>query len=182
MKRLSCIAALVLVALSILAAQTTAPLTDEQKTKVNAYLKQYSALGADPVVVKAVKDFNAAPPPEASGMTQEKWDSLTVLSAEVRAFAKNALAEYLKTKRGPEVAELFVSGANGTKAAFFGKTSSWSHKGKPKHDTPMAGKTWVGAPELDQSSGKVTVQVSFPVLDGGKPIGSIVVGLEVSKL
>ena len=39
------------------------------------------------------------------------------------------------------------------KAAFFGKTSSWIHKGKPKHDLPMSGKTWTGAPELDQSSG-----------------------------
>jgi hypothetical protein len=182
MKKLASAAALAFLAIHVLAAQATAPLTDQQKAKVDQYLKIYSALGTDPVVVKAVKDFNAAPPPEAKGMTQEKWDSLTVLSPEVRAFAKNALAEYLKTKRGPEVAELFVSGSDGTKAAFFGKTTSWSHKGKPKHDVPMSGKTWVGAPELDQSSGKVTVQVSFPVLDGGKPIGSIVVGLEISKL
>jgi hypothetical protein len=182
MKKTLCAILILAFALAALAAQAVAPLTDEQKAKVNASLKDFSVLGTDPVVVKAVKDFNAAPPPEAVGMTQEKWDGLSALAPEVRAFAKNALAEYLKTKRQPVVAELFVSGANGTKAAFFGKTTSWSHKGKPKHDFPLTGKTWVGAPELDQSSGKVTVQVSFPVLDGTKPIGSIVVGLEVSKL
>jgi hypothetical protein len=182
MKKLFWVVALLAATFAALSAQTTAPLTDGQKAKVNAYLKEYSALGVDPTVVKAVKDFNAAPPQETVGMTQEKWDALSVLSPEVRAFAKNPLAEYLKTKRGAEVAELFVSGANGTKVAFFGKTTNWSHKGKPKHDVPMTGKTWIGAPELDQSSGKVTVQVSFPVVDGAKPIGSIVVGLEISKL
>jgi hypothetical protein len=181
MKKLICALILAAFAAAALCAQASG-LTADQKAKVDAYLAQNKSLGVDPTVVKAVKDFNAAPPPEAQGMTQAKWDGLSVLSPEVRAFAKNALAEYLKSKRTDAVAELFVSGANGTKVAFFAKTTSWNHGGKPKHDVPMSGKTWIGAPELDQSSGKVTVQVSFPVLDGSKPIGSIVVGLELTKL
>lgn len=180
MKRLSCLFLLAILASTAMFAQAT--LTADQKTKVDSFLNQYKALGTDATVVKAVKDFNASPPPEAQGMTQAKWDALSVLSPEVRAFAKNTLAEYLKTKRADVVAELFVSGANGTKVAFFAKSTNWSHAGKPKHDVPMSGKTWIGAPELDQSSGKTTVQVSFPVLDGGKPIGSVVVGLEIAKL
>jgi len=158
------------------------PLTAAQKTKIESLTKEYTALGSDPAVVKAVKAYNAAPPAETKGMTQDKWAGLSVLSPEVKFVSKNALAEYLKTKRTPVMAELFVSGSDGTKAAFFAKTTSWSHKGKPKHDVPMTGKSWTGSPELDDSSGKVTVQVSFPVLDAGKPIGSIVIGLDVSKL
>jgi hypothetical protein len=46
----------------------------------------------------------------------------------------------------------------------------------------MAGKTWIGETETDASTGVVQVQISFPVLDAGKPIGSIVIGLQVSKL
>jgi len=88
----------------------------------------------------------------------------------------------LKTKRTAVMAELFVSGTDGTKVAFFAKTTSWSHKGKAKHDAPMSGKSWTGSPELDESSGKITVQIAFPVLDGRKPIGSIVIGLDISKL
>jgi hypothetical protein len=177
------LAVLALAALCAAAASAQAQsLTEAQKAKVDSYLAQYKAFGLDPVVVKAVRDYNAAPPPESTGMTQEKWTGLSVLSPEVRSFAKNALAEYLKTKRSDVMAELFVSCSNGTKAAFFAKTSNWSHKGKPKHDVPMSGKTWIGPPELDESSGKVTVQISFPVLDGGKPIGSIVIGLDVAKL
>lgn len=157
-------------------------LAPEMKAKVDAQLKLFQPLGSDPVVVKAVKEYNLAPPAEAQGMTQEKWKGLTVISPEVRYFSKNALAEHLKGKRTPVVAELFVSGANGAKAAFFSKTTSWSHLGKPKHDQPMAGKTWIGPVELDESTGKQSVQVAFPVLDAGKPIGSVVVGLDVSKL
>jgi hypothetical protein len=80
------------------------------------------------------------------------------------------------------VSEAFVSGADGGKVAFLGKTSNWSHKGKPKHDQPMSGKTWQGQVEVDESSGLQQVQVAVPVLDGGKPIGSLVVGLSVGKL
>jgi hypothetical protein len=179
-KKISLCALLVAATVALLA--QAAPLTAAQRAKVEGYLETLKPLGTDPVVVKAVKDYNAAPPPEAQGMTQAKWDGLSVLSPEVRAFAKNALAEYLKAKRTDAIAELFVSGAKGAKVAFFAKTTNWSHAGKPKHEVPMSGKAWIGEPELDQSSGKVSVQVSFPVLDGGKPIGSVVVGLEIAKL
>jgi len=46
----------------------------------------------------------------------------------------------------------------------------------------MSGKTWTGKPELDESTGVQQVQIGLPVLDNGKPIGSIVVGLNLSKL
>jgi hypothetical protein len=182
MNRKSIIFALIVLALSFaVQAQSSASLTADQKAKVDSYLKEYSTLGTDPVVVKAVKEFNTAPSADYASMTQEKWAGLSVLSNEVKAMSKNALAEYLKTKRTPVMAELFVSSANGTKAAFFAKTTSWSHKGKPKHDLPMSGKTWIDVPAMDESSGKVSVQISFPVLDAGKPVGSIVIGLDVSK-
>jgi hypothetical protein len=115
-------------------------------------------------------------------MTNDKWKTLTVISPEVKAFAKNELATYLKGKKSVEVAEIFVSGADGGKVAFLNKPTSWTHKGKPKHDNPMANKAWTGDIEMDESSGKQSVQFSLPVLDGGKPIGSIVIGLSVADL
>jgi sensor histidine kinase regulating citrate/malate metabolism len=36
--------------------------------------------------------------------------------------------------------------------------------------------------EVDESTGVESLQVAFPVLDGGKAIGSVVVGLAVAKL
>lgn len=154
----------------------------ELKAKVDAKLKQFQPLGTDPKVVAAVKEHNANPPAEAKTMTQDKWKAANVLDPFVRSLSKNALAEYLKTKRDDTVDELFVSGADGTKVALFNKTTNWSHKGKDKHDVPMKGQTWVGAVEMDQSSGLESVQIGLPVLDGGKPIGSLVIGFAVSKL
>jgi hypothetical protein len=157
-------------------------LSAAQKLKVDALLKEYSAFGVDDTVVKAVREYNSAPPSAYSDMTQEKWAALTVLSPEVKYFSKTPLAEYLKLKRSPAMTELFVSAANGKKVAFFAKTSNWSHKGKSKHDDPMAGKKWIGPVEVDESTGMQQVQISFPVLDKGAPIGSIVIGLNLAKL
>jgi hypothetical protein len=80
------------------------------------------------------------------------------------------------------VSEAFLSGADGFKVAFLSKPTNWSHKGKPKHDVPMTGKTWQGPVEVDESTGTQQVQVAVPVKDGGKVIGSLVVGLSVDKL
>lgn len=164
---------------NILAQESLSP---EIKAKVEAKLSSLKVLGSDPVVVAEVKAYNENPPAEAVGMTQEKWNELTLVSPEVKAFTKNKLATYLKSKKDESISEMFVSGANGNKVAFLSKPSNWSHKGKPKHEEPMKGKTWIGPIEVDASTGIQQVQVSFPVLDGNKPIGSIVVGISVAAL
>jgi hypothetical protein len=152
------------------------------QAKVDAQIKAIQGWAANPAVVAAVKAQNAAAPAEFAAMTQEKWASLSVLDPFVRGFAKNDAATFLKGQKTEVVAEAFVSAADGRKVAFLSKTSGWSHKGKPKHDVPMGGKTWQGQVEVDESSGVQSVQVAVPVTDGGKPIGSLVVGLAIAKL
>lgn len=154
----------------------------EIKAKVDAKVKQLQSWSTDPAIVSAVKAHNTNPPAEVAGMTNEKWKSLTLLDPVVRSFSKNSLGQYLKTKRDDQITECFVSGADGTKVAFLSKTSSWSHKDKDKHRLPMAGRIWTGPLEVDESTGMQQIQVGLPVLDAGKPIGSIVIGLGVSKL
>lgn len=157
-------------------------LSSELSARVKAKILSLKVLGTDPTVVAEVKAYNENLPPVAKDMTQEKWDGLTIISPEVKYFAQNKLANYLKTKKDETISELFVSGANGTKVAFFSKPSNWSHKGKAKHEEPMKGKTWIGQIETDASTGVQQIQISFPVLDGDKPIGSIVIGLSVAAL
>ena len=174
----SLMVAAMLVASSVMAEEMSA----ELKAKVDAKLKAVSAWSTDAKIVEAVAAYNANPPAECKEMTQEKWAALTLISPEVKVFSKNALAEYLKTLKDESISEMFVSGANGNKAAFLAKTTNWCHKGKPKHDVPMTGKSWVGKVETDESTGLRQVQVSVPVLEKGKAIGSLVVGLSVNKL
>jgi hypothetical protein len=157
-------------------------LTPEQTTALNKQVEEFKKLGADPKVIDAVKAVNATALADYKDMTQDKWKELPVLDPKVRYFSKNSLAEYLKTKKNEMVTEIFVNAADGTKVAFLSKTSSWSHKGKPKHDEPMAGKNWQGSIEMDESTGLKSIQVAVPVLDGGKAIGSMTVGFSITKL
>lgn len=152
------------------------------QAKLDAKVKVVQGWANDPTVVAAVKTQNAALPADYAAMTQEKWASLTVLDPFVRSFTKNPAAAALKAVKDASVAEMFVSDAKGLKVAFLSKTTSWGHKGKAKHDQPMTGKTWQGGVEVDESSGQQQVQVAVPVLDGGKAIGSLVVGFSVAKL
>jgi len=151
--------------------------------KLEAEIKQLKAFSTDPQVVKAVKAYNATPPSaEARSMTNEKWHSLTLFDPFVRAIGKTDLSAYLKTKRDGLIAKVFVSGADGGKVGFDAKTEHWTHQGLPKHEVPMTGKVWTGPVKLDDSTGLQMLQVGLPVLDEGKPIGSIVFGLRADKL
>ena len=160
----------------------TEALSPEIQSKVDAKLKKIQSWAADATLVTAVKAQNTPPPAEHAGMNQDKWKALTTLDPFVRSFSKNPAGEFLKTKKDDAVSEAFVSAADGNKVAFLAKTSGWCHKGKPKHDEPMTGKVWQGPVEVDDSTGLQQVQVAVPVLDGGKPIGSLVVGLSIAKL
>jgi len=155
------------------------------KAKLDAKIKQLALLSTDPEIVNAVKAHNATPATaEALAMTNDKWHSLSVLDPFVRAAAKTPLSEYLKTKKTSDdtVAKVFVSGVDGSKVGFDAKTEHWTHKGLPKHEVPMSGETWIGSVKLDDSTVQQLIQVGLPVLDGRKPIGSIVFGLRVDKL
>ena len=171
-----------LMVLATISSLQAAALDAAVQAKVDARIKDIQAWGKDPALVGAVKAQNATLPPELAAMTQDKWKAASVLDPVVRALTKNAVAEFLKKKKDDAVSEAFVSDANGLKVGFLGKTSGWSHKGKAKHDVPMTGKNWQGDPEIDESTGLQQVQISVPVLDGETPIGSLVVGLAVSKL
>lgn len=176
---------LLLVAATIVAAAVSTraqSLEPALQAKVDARVKEITQWAADPAVVAAVKAHNATLPPDQAALNQDKWRALTVLDPLVRGFSKNAVGTLLKSRKDAVVTEAFVSDAAGLKVGFIAKTTNWSHKGKPKHEDPMAGKTWQGAVEVDESSGQQQVQVAVPVLDGGKPIGSLVVGLSLTNL
>lgn len=155
-------------------------LAPDQQAKLDAKVAELKAWSTAPEIVAAVKAHNAKP--EHPEYTNDSWKALTVLDPAVRAFQQNAVATWIKSKKGDAVTEAFVSGADGAKVAFLSKPSGWTHKGKPKHDKPMTGKTWQGEIEVDASTGARQIQVSVPVLEGGKAIGSIVVGFSVAKL
>lgn len=164
------------------AATSQAQPAGELKAKVDAKIKQLQPWSVDPGLVAAVKAHNANPPADAKQMTNEKWKTLSILDPFVRSYTRNPLALALKARKDDTVSECFVSGADGTKVAFLSKTTYWSHADKDKHRVPVTGKSWIGPVEVDESTGQQQIQIALPVLDGGKPIGSVVFGLAMAKL
>ncbi len=152
------------------------------QARIDAKVKEIQGWASDPVIVKAVAEQNATPPAEFASMTQEKWKNLTVLDPVVRGFTKNGVGTFLKGKKDDVISEAFVSSADGTKVGFLSKTTNWCHKGKPKHEEPLQGKSWQGPVEVDESTGLQQVQVALPIVEGGKPVGSLVVGLSLATL
>ncbi len=159
-----------------------AALSPEQKTALDKQIEAVKMWAADAIVVNGVKAINTKQLDEFKDMTQEKWAALTILDPKIKLLSKNPIAEFLKSKKTEMVSEAFLSAADGTKVALLSKTTGWSHKGKAKHDDPMANKTWIGDVEVDESTSAQQIQVAVPVLDAGKPIGSLVVGFNVAKL
>jgi hypothetical protein len=157
-------------------------LTPEQASALAKEVEYVKQVAADPKIVEAVKAINSSPLADYKDMNQDKWKELPILDPKVRYFSKTPAAEILKTKKKEEISEMFVNAADGSKVAFLAKTSNWSHKGKPKHDDPMSGKTWQGKIEVDDSTGLKSIQVAVPVMDGSTPIGSLVSGFSLTKL
>ncbi len=159
-----------------------AEIDSAQQAKIAGKIAEIQQWAADPAIVAAVAAQNAQMPAEYAAMTQDKWKTLSLLDPFVRSFSKNAAGLVLKAKKADWTSEAFVSDAKGCKVAFLAKTTSWCHAGAPKHDVPMTGKTWQGTLATDESTGLQQLQVSVPVLKDGQPIGSLVVGLSLSKI
>src|SRR6266700_6724574 len=155
----------------------------ETAAKVEVKVKEVQAWAAEPVIVGAVAAQNENPPADMRNMNQQTWKMLSILDPTVRRFTKNQVGQFLKSKKNKTVSEALVSSADGTKVGFLSKPTNWNHSGKAKHDDPMKGEIWRGPVEVDESTGVQQMQVAVPILDSdGKPIGSLVVGLEVTKL
>ncbi|HET9241430.1 MAG TPA: hypothetical protein VFO10_29455 [Oligoflexus sp.] len=154
----------------------------EQTQKLDELIKQATELARNPDLVAAVRDYNMKGRDSTKDMDQDKWSKLTIMDPILKDIRSNATSKILFSKKADVVSEAFVCGADGTKVSFLSKPSSWSHKGKAKHDEPMAGKIWIGKPEKDASTGLSQVQFALPILDAGQPIGSLVIGVAVNKL
>lgn len=155
-------------------------LTADKKSALDKQIEIIKVWATDKQLVDIVKKANAEN--KFQDMTQEKWEKLNILDPFVRDFNKNDAGVLLKKYKSELVSEAFLNRADGKKVGFLAKTSNWSHKGKDKHEDPMKGKIWIGKIEVDESSGKTQIQVSVPVQDEGKSIGSLVIGLNINEL
>jgi hypothetical protein len=150
---------------------------DKMKTLVAGW-------AADPVIVKAVVLQNTKGPIE--GIDNAKWKIMRRSDPLVKEFQSNPAGLLLKSKLDGSsgiFTEAFLSAAEGEKVTFVEKTTSYIHKGQPKFDIPFGGaKSWQGKPEFDESAQTYQIQISVPVVHEAKPVGVLVVGVNLEKL
>ncbi len=166
-----------------LSAQAAFEITPAIQKQLDQSIETVKGWAANPTLVGAVEAQNQKGP--IAGMDDAKWKALRRSDDLVKGFQSNDAAKLLKQKLAESqgvYSEAFLSAAQGEKAAFVDKTSSYIHKGKPKFDTPFSGKSWQGQPEFDESSQTHQVQIAVPVQAAGKPIGVLVVGVNLTKL
>ena len=180
----TCVAVAMMTLLPLVALASTFEITAAVQTELDKQKQVVAGWAADPIIVGAVKAQNRQGPIE--GMDNPKWKTTRRSDSVVKSLQSNAAGQALRAKleaSGGTFNEAFLNGARGEKVAFVEKTTSYIHVGQAKHDVPFGtSKSWQGKPEFDESSQTYAIQISVPVLDGGQPIGSLVVGVNLSHL
>lgn len=146
------------------------------------------AVGTNATVVAAVKAANAA------GQTLDQvkakdaeWQKTAGVSKEMQALIDNPCGKYLQglQKDLPWLAEAFVMDNLGANVAMTDKTSDYWQGDEPKWQESFkggAGAVHVSDVKFDDSTQTYSVQISVPVMDGGKAIGAITFGIDVDKV
>lgn len=145
-------------------------------------------LGSDPTVIAAVRAQNA------EGLTLDTikkrdadWRKVTGMDDFMSSLMNSAVAKTL-VKFGssqPYYVELFLMDNQGANVAMTNKTSDYWQGDEAKWQESFAGgagAVHIGDVEFDESAQAYLVQVSIPVMDSGKAIGAITIGVNLDEL
>lgn len=145
-------------------------------------------IGADPVIVAAVKAQNA------KGMSldqikelDKKWRATAGEDSFMKSLMDSECGQHLRKLQDSQeyFAEIFVMDNQGGNVAMTDKTSDYWQGDEAKFKKSFAGgqgAVFVDDVEFDKSTQTYVSQVSVPVMDGGKAIGAITFGIDVDKI
>ena len=182
--------------LLLLVATFTAPaaaqelsLSQEQLEVVLApKIKAVKRLAANPTVVDAVKAQNAEETTiEQIKRIDDEWRSTQTLTEFKRSLQRNPAGRFLRrrVRRNPTYGEAFLTDKRGANVAAYPATSDYWQGDETKFTASYndgKGKVFVGGVEYDESSQTNAAQVSVPVIDQGKAIGVLVMGVQLDYI
>ena len=151
----------------------------------NATLAKY---GSDQVIVAAVKAENDKGQSLDQIKTRDgQWRATAGIADDMQALMDSPCGQHLRgiQKDMSYIAEIFVMDHLGANVAMTDKTSDYWQGDEAKFQKSFAngaGAIFVDEVEFDDSAQAYLVQVSVPVMDGGKAIGAITFGINVDKL
>jgi len=158
----------------------------EELLRVKIRTVQHMAL--NPLLVRATRKQNA------SGLTAEEitrrdtaWRASKELTPFKLSLQTSPAGRFLKqqVERSSSFNEAFLTDNQGANVAAYPATSDYWQGDEDKWSEAFNGgngQIFIGALALDESTNTVAAQVSAPVLDRGKTIGVLVVGVTINYL
>jgi len=161
---------------------------DELQEILRVKIRAVKRLAANRVVINAVKEQNMT----ASSLDQikkidDKWRSTEELTRFKKSLQTNSAGQYLRkrVRRNATYGEAFLTDSQGANVAAYPATSDYWQGDEKKFTASFnggEGKVFIGPVEFDDSSKNHVAQVSVPVLDRGKTIGVLVVGVKLNYI
>ena len=182
--------------LLLLAATFSAPaaaqqlgLSQEQLEDVLApKIKAVKRLAANLTVVDAVKAQNAKETNiEQIKEVDREWRSTKELTSFKRSLQTSQAGRFLRrhVRRNPTYGEAFLTDKRGANVAAYPATSDYWQGDETKFTASYddgKGKVFIGEVEYDESSQTHAAQVSVPIVDQGKAIGVLVMGVQLDYI
>ncbi|WP_224364352.1 PDC sensor domain-containing protein [Hyalangium versicolor] len=156
--------------------------------QVQGMMEQLRAVTRAPELIQAVRAQNARRlTPGAIQKMDVEWVTSTGIPAFMRPYLEGPCADLLrKTQQQlPAIAEAFVMDNQGALVASTQRTSDYWQGDEDKWQRSFAsgaGNEFVDQPEFDESLQAYAVQISLPVMDGGKAIGAVTFGISLDTL
>jgi hypothetical protein len=158
----------------------------EDLLRVKIRTVQHMAL--NPLLIRAVRQQNASGlAPEEIARRDKAWRATKELTPFKLSLQTSAAGRFLRAQvqRSTSFNEAFLTDNQGANVAAFPATSDYWQGDEDKWSNSFNGSNGqivLGPLKLDESTNTVAAQVSAPVLDRGKTIGVLVVGVTINYL
>ena len=164
-------------ALSGPAALAAEALPPAVQAKTDLYKNKLVEWAANPAIVAATKEANAKG--ALAGMTNGKWNDLDEKDPAVKAFETSTAGKLIvKWEEDKGINKLVLRDEKANLVASSTKPLLFNNTARPVYSMAIKGKVWAAAEvKPDPTTGIKSVQASAPVMDGGKVIGVIHVGI-----
>ncbi|MBK9440264.1 MAG: hypothetical protein IPN53_02725 [Comamonadaceae bacterium] len=142
------------------------------QAKVTKYQKQLVEWAANPLMISATKEANAKGG-FLPGMTNAKWNDLDDKDPAVLSTLNSpAGLQIRKWEEDKNLNKLFLRDQKANVIAGSSKTLLFNNASRPASSNALKGQAWADTEiKPDPTTQIKSVQVSAPVLDGGKTIG-----------
>ena len=161
---------------------------EEVPEAVKQLVPSLTEWGKNPILIEEVKKQNAKAISLDDIQKMDKaWMAVTGIDDNMKSLMNNAAAkELLKLESSkPYYSELFLMDNQGANVAMTNKTSDYWQGDEAKFKDSFAngtGAVHIGDVKFDKSAQAYLVQISVPVMDGGRAIGALTIGVNLDEL